>query len=198
MPTVKKTSEKKKKADYPIYQLRIILKDIRPPIWRRVLISGDTSLRKLHKAIQILMDWEDYHLHSFTVGGTRYGIPDPEGLWDTGEKDDRRFRLAEVVPAAESRMRYIYDFGDNWEMDILVEKILPPDDDFKSPVCLAGKRAGPPEDCGGAWGYENLLEIIKAPNHKEYESMMAWLGGQFDPEAFDPDAINAKLLKIKR
>lgn len=198
MPTVKKTAEKKKKADYPIYQLRIILKDIRPPVWRRIQVAGDTSLRKLHKAIQVLMDWEDYHLHSFTVGETRYGIPDPEGLWDTGEKDDRRFRLAEVVTAAESKIQYVYDFGDNWEMDILVEKILPPDEDFKSPICLAGKRAGPPEDCGGAWGYESLIEIIKAPDHEEYESMMEWLGGQFDPEAFNPDAINAKLLKIKR
>jgi hypothetical protein len=198
MPTVKKTAEKKKKADYPIYQLRIILKDIRPPVWRRIQAAGDTSLRKLHKAIQILMNWEDYHLHSFTVGETRYGIPDPEGLWDTGEKDDRRFSLAEAVPAAESSMRYVYDFGDNWEINILVEKLLPPDKDFKTPVCLAGKRAGPPEDCGGAWGYKNLLEIIKTPDHREYASMMAWLGGKFDPEAFDPDAINAKLLKIKR
>lgn len=198
MPIERKTAGKRKKADYPIYQLRIILKDVRPPIWRRIQIAGDTSLRKLHKAIQILMGWEDYHLHSFTIGVDLYGIPDPEGIFDVGEKDDRRYRLADVVPDAESRLRYVYDFGDNWEMDILVEKILPPHENFKSPLCMAGKRAGPPEDCGGAWGYENLLEIIKAPHHEEYESMMEWLGNKFDPEAFDPVAVNLELLRVKR
>jgi hypothetical protein len=198
MPIERKNTGKKKKADGPVYQLRVILKGIRPPIWRRIQVPGDTSLWKLHKAIQILMGWEDYHLHSFTIGGFRYGIPDPGGIWDTDEKDDRRFKLAEVAPAVKSKIRYMYDFGDDWDMEILVEKLLPPEEGIKYPVCLAGKRAGPPEDCGGVWGYQNLLEIIKAPDHSEYGSMMEWLGDEFDPEAFDLDAVNAKVVKIKR
>lgn len=152
MPNEKKITGKKKKADYPIHHLKIVLKEIRPLVWRRILMAGDgdMSLRKLHKAVQILMGWEDYHLQQFTAGGSRFGIPDREGFWDTDEKDDRRFRLAEIAPVAGSRMKYVYDFGDNWELDILVEKRLPPDKDFKSPLCLAGKRAGPPDDCSGA------------------------------------------------
>jgi len=187
-----------KKTEYPIYQLKIALKSIRPPVWRRIQVPGDTSLRKIHDIIQILMNWDDYHLHAFQVGGTRYGVPDPDGFGDMEEKDDRRFKLADVVPASKSIIGYIYDFGDNWEMGILVEKILLPEEDVKYPVCLAGKRAGPPEDCGGAWGYAKLLEIIRTPDHEEHESMMEWLGDEFDPEVFDINMINAKLRKMKR
>jgi len=191
MPTVKKT-------DYPVYQLKLTLKGLRPPVWRRIQVAGDTSFRKLHNMIQILMDWDDCHLHAFTVGGTLYGIPDPGGMWDTGEKDERRFKLVDVVPAAKSRIRYEYDFGDSWEVDILVEKLLPPEEGVKYPVCLTGKRAGPPENCGGTWGYAELTEIIQMPDHEEYASMMEWLGDEFDPEAFDLDEINARLHKMKR
>ena len=179
-----------------IYQLKIALKDIRPPIWRRVLVPGDVSLATLHRIIQAVMGWADYHLHEFAIGDVNYGPPSPSDWYPA--KDERKATLSQVAPKEGMKFTYTYDFGDGWEHVITVEKRLPPDPDAHYPVCIAGKRACPPEDCGGVWGYANLLEIIQNPRHEEYEEMMEWLGGEFDPAAFDLEVVNRALKRFSK
>jgi hypothetical protein len=184
-------SRQSKKA--PIYQIKVTLKDSKPPIWRRLQVAGDTTLYGLHLILQEAMGWENYHLHQFIVGRTYFGEPDP----DFDAEDDSNVKLGQIVQREKQKFTYEYDFGDDWLHEILLEKILPPEPGVRYPVCLKGKRACPPEDCGGVWGYDDLLETIKDPGNEEYEEMMDWLGGEFDPEAFDLDSINQRLKSIR-
>lgn len=182
-------------GDDGIYQLKVTLKNTKPPIWRRIQVPGGITLYKLHRIIQVAMGWEDYHLHVFEIGGTSFGELDPD--FDSIDKSERSAKLNRVVTGAGAKFIYEYDFGDSWRHEILVEKVLLPEAGVRYPVCVGGKRACPPEDCGGPWGYENLLEIIKDPEHEQHEEMMTWLGGEFDPEALDLDAVNRELRRIR-
>jgi hypothetical protein len=185
-------SSKNKRA--PTYQLKITLKGIRPPIWRRVLAPADISMGTLHEILQLAMGWTDSHLHQFRAGRDTIGVPDPEwDDFDPGVTDERRIRLAEVAPREKSKFVYDYDFGDSWEHDVLVEKVLPADPETELPVCVKGKRACPPEDCGGVYGYLELLATIADPEDPEHDEMLQWLGGEWDSEAFDPDQVNEML-----
>jgi hypothetical protein len=168
----------------PIYQLKITLKGIRPPIWRRVQVAGNIGLADLHDVIQTAMGWYDYHLHAFTIGGeTYYG--DQESALELGGRTTGRTRLNQVADCEGARLRYEYDFGDSWEHEVLVEKILPVEPGQRYPRCLAGRRACPPEDVGGVWGYAEFLEAIANPDHEDHDDLLAWAGDDFDPEAFD-------------
>jgi hypothetical protein len=178
-----------------VYQLKVTLKGTKPPIWRRIQVTGDTSLLKLHQILQIVMGWYDSHLHQFIVGGTYYGIPDPDFPYDI--KSEKRATLSHVVSQEKAKFIYEYDFGDSWEHEIVVEKILQPEAGTHYPVCLAGKRAGPPEDCGGVWGYYEFLEALHNSKHPEHEEMREWIGGEFDPDAFEVDEINRALKSIR-
>jgi len=183
-----------KKKFNQVYQFKITLDDIRPPIWRRIQVPETYTFWDLHVAIQDAMGWLDYHLHEFEIlnpaNGLKVtiGLPDDDfpkrNLRDWAQKIANYFSLEN--PSAD----YIYDFGDYWQHKIQLEKILPREKNVSYPVCIKGKRAGPPEDCGGASGYENILEIIKNPGHVEYEETIEWLGEEFDPEYFDPKGIN--------
>jgi hypothetical protein len=184
---------RKKPTGPPIYQIKVTLNEIRPPIWRRLLVPGDVSFATLHEVIQVAMGWGDCHLHAFAVGGEQIGVPDPEWDDDEGVVDERSVKLADAVPQEKQRFRYTYDFGDDWEHTILVEKILPPDLTLELPLCVKGKRACPPEDCGGSWGYLELLETLADPEDPEHEEMLEWVGGELDPEAFDADVVNEAL-----
>lgn len=177
-----------------IYQLKITLRHIKPPVWRRLEVPADIKLVKLHNIIQIAMGWTDSHMHAFHVGQAMYGTPDPE--WGGGTKNERNVRLDGIVGDG-GKLIYEYDFGDGWEHEIKVEKALDADPAVRYPRCTAGKRACPPEDCGGPWGYENLLQAIEDPSHPEHEEMLEWLGGEFDPEAFDLSVINQGLRKMR-
>lgn len=140
------------------------------------------------------MDWQDAHLHSFTVGNKQYSIPyDPDHLAELGALDSRRVKLAKLVSGVGFQFTYTYDFGDDWEHSIVVEKILPHDPKRVLPVCLKGKRACPPEDVGGVWGYEHFLEAMNDPNHAEHAMFVGWMGGEFDPDAFNVDTVNEAL-----
>lgn len=189
---------KKQPAAAQIYQLKITLKDATPPIWRRIQVPSDTPLDVLHDIIQEVMGWEDAHLHQFKVGRTYYGQSYPDDFDDvTRTRDEKTATLGQLVSKPKAKCVYEYDFGDSWEHEILPEKILPPEPGVRYPVCLEGKRACPPEDCGGVWGYANLLRVIGDPEHPEYEEMMEWLGEGFDPEAFDVAAVNRALRRIR-
>lgn len=188
------------KTDELVYQLKVTLRDSEPPIWRRFVVPGNITLYRLHMILQSVMGWTNSHLYRFDIEGTEYSIPDPieDDFNELHLEDSRRNRLNKVVHNEQSSFTYEYDFGDGWEHDILVEKIFPPDPERVYPVCSAGKRACPPEDCGGIRGYNSLLEIISDPKNKEYDSMMEWLGGVFDPDGFDVNQINRALWKYRK
>ena len=184
---------KKLKSD-TVFQLKITLKNIKPSVWRRVLVQSDTRLPDLHKIIQTVTGWTNSHLHQFVFNKCLYALPDDESFLDI--VDYRKIKLDSLITAPKSKIMYEYDFGDGWEHDIVIEKVLERDNNIFYPVCTGGKRNCPPEDCGGPYGYENLIDIISDPGHGEYHDMIEWLGDDFDPEEFDIDLVN-ELLKEK-
>jgi hypothetical protein len=181
-----------------IYQIKVTLDDTHPPIWRRIQAPGNTTLLKLHDILQIVMGWEDYHLHMFTTEGSIYGDPADDDYGDLGTIDEANYKLNRVIYQEGQRLSYEYDFGDSWDHTLLVEKILPLQEGVRYPLCLKGKRACPPEDVGGVWGYENFLEAIRNPDHDEHEEYLTWVGGEFDPEAFDLEEVNSRLRSMGR
>jgi Plasmid pRiA4b ORF-3-like protein len=176
-----------------VYQLKITLRDVRPPIWRRVQVK-DCTLSELHEVIQVAMGWEFSHLYSFEVGGVQYGDLDMTG-GELDMKDDRRAKLSRLVRGEKFKFHYTYDFGDNWEHEIVVEKILPLEAGKTYPACVDGKRAGPPEDVGGAWGYMDFVEAMRDPKHPRHDEFTEWFEDPFDPEAFDIDEVNRRLAR---
>ncbi len=182
-------------AKNDIYQIKVTLKHSKPPIWRRIQVRGDTKLSKLHLILQEVMGWENYHLHQFIVGGTYISEPHLDDFYEV--EDERKFTLAQIVPGEKLKFTYEYDFGDNWQHELLVEKILPPEAGVDYPRCIKGKRACPPEDVGGVWGYDDFLDAIKDPDHPEHDDMLEWVGGEFEPEEFDLDAVNEALQHIR-
>ena len=189
------TPKTKQSKSASIYQLKITLRESKPHIWRRIQVKSNTTLAKLHDIFQIVMGWTDSHLHQFIIHGVEYGVPHSD--YDMDMEDEKHFKLGKLIFAEKERFIYQYDFGDSWEHEILVEKILPIEKDLHYPICLQGKRACPPEDCGGIWGYPNFLEAIEDVNHPEHNDMLEWIGGKFDPEEFDIESTNKKLKRIK-
>lgn len=173
----------------PTYEVRVTLCGIAPAIWRRFLVRGDITLYRLHGVLQAVMGWSDSHLYDFVIGATRYGPA--KGDYGRDAKDDGKTRLDMVADAPGRSFTYTYDFGDGWEHDIVVEKILPPEGEPRLPVCLAGERACPPEDSGGPPGYEEFLKTMKARWPKRGKAPT------FDPEAFDVRAINSRLRLLR-
>lgn len=195
---VKNISKIQSGGGVPLYQLKITLKWSKPPIWRRVVARADMPLDRLHWLMQMVMGWTDSHLHQFVVGRTCYGQPDGEFAGMASETlNEKRFTVADLAPAAKSKFIYEYDFGDGWQHEVKVEKILPADATFKHPLCLGGEKACPPEDCGGMGGYYNLLEALADPKHPEHEDMKEWIGGELDAESFDLNKVNAALKRLK-
>ena len=180
-----------------IYQIKITLKNSQPPIWRRIQVRSNITLNMLHEILQVVMPWEDYHLHQFIINGKLFDIDEDgyDGFVET--EDERKYKLNQIIPGKKFRFIYEYDFGDSWEHILLVEKILPAEEKVYYPRCITGERACPPEDIGGIFGYYRFLEILKDPDHPEYEEMKDWVGEDFDPEKFDIEKVNRKLHKIK-
>lgn len=181
-----------------IIQLKISLDGVQPPIWRRLQVPGDISLFKLHFVFQIAMGWTNSHLHEFHIAGQYYGTLF-EDEWEEREiRPESDYQLEQVIPGKGFQFGYLYDFGDSWEHTVRVEDILESTGEQHYPACLAGARACPPEDVGGTGGFEEFLEAIADPNHPEHESYLTWLGGNYDPEAFDRDRVDRELKNIER
>ncbi|HEX9970434.1 MAG TPA: plasmid pRiA4b ORF-3 family protein [bacterium] len=182
-----------KKQFKQIYQFKITLDGIKPSIWRRIQVPEIYSFWDLHVAIQDAMGWSDSHLHQFEIKNPKTGeaveisIPDEE--WEDEALAGWDVKIADYFSMKNPEALYIYDFGDNWEHTIKLEKIMPRDGEAEYPICLDGKRACPPDDCGGFPGYEDLLMTISDPDSEEYEETIDWLGDDFDPEHFEPDDV---------
>jgi hypothetical protein len=177
-----------------VYQFKITLKAIEPLIWRRIQVPSKYTFWDLHVAIQDAMGWLDYHLHEFRIKKPssrkvlKIGIPSEE-VYDDNVLAGWELNIADFFQEPGEIAEYEYDFGDSWKHEIFLEEILLGDNNVRYPICIGGQRSCPPEDCGGTWGYQDLLEIIKTPAHEEYRSMKEWLGGEFDPEAFEPGKV---------
>lgn len=173
-----------------VFQLNVTLQGIKPPVWRRVLVDGASTLDQVHEVIQAAFGWWNYHLHEFEAGDARYGVPDedynPEYDFGPPTIDEGQVRL-DSIAGEGSKLDYTYDFGDDWRHRIVVEQVLAADDGapVTVPACVDGRRACPPEDCGGPWGYEELLAILADASHPEHAERREWLGRPFDPAAFD-------------
>jgi hypothetical protein len=181
---------------WAVYQFKVTLKGSKPPIWRRFQVASDTNLYRLHLVLQAVMGWDNSHLYQFSINGIYFGEPEPE--YGAEVFSAKRKKIGEVVFQPKSKLVYEYDFGDDWRHELVLEEILPPEAGVKYPICLAGRRACPPEDCGGIWGYDELLGIIKNPRHENYREMMDWLGGEFDPEVFDLEEVDRKLAPLRK
>ena len=178
-----------------IYRLKITLADAKPAIWRRIEVP-DLTLGELHSVLQVVMGWDDSHMHQFIVGKTYYGQATPDDL-DLEVEDEDGIRISQVFPEKKrARIAYEYDFGDSWLHDIVLEKTLDPEPKVKYPRCIDGARACPPEDCGGIGGYAEFLEAISDPKHPDHRDMKEWIGGKFDPEKFSVDAVNKELRRV--
>ncbi|MBU0728246.1 MAG: plasmid pRiA4b ORF-3 family protein [Proteobacteria bacterium] len=190
----------KKKTPVAAYQLKVSLLYSEPLIWRRVQVPGDLTLAKLHDVIQLCMGWTDTHLHQFMIGRNLYGPADLDDEWsEIKALDEKKFRLCDLEADMRKRCMYEYDFGDGWQHEIEIEKVITSaEKPSQYPVLLAGARACPPEDVGGVPGYENFLEAMNDPQSEDHAEMMRWYGSDtFDPDFFEMDAINKILKKIK-
>jgi hypothetical protein len=180
------TRTSKPKAPTGILPLHIELREIKPKVWRRVLVPETITLQRLHAVIQAAFQWGGGHLHEFEAADERYA-----GL------GSERTRLTKAMTGSGT-IDYVYDFGDHWQHRVKVEKVLPPMADMKLPLCIAGAGAAPPDDCGGAPGYMDFVQAIADPHHPEHEDMKSWIGrDSWDPAAFDIDRINSWLAQIK-
>jgi hypothetical protein len=168
-------------------QLHVELEWVTPAAWRRLLVPAETKLSKLHDVLQAAMWWTDSHLHCFEVGDQRFGVPDPD--WDDEMRDERSVTLRDAL-GAERHVIYEYYFGDSWRHRVAVEDEITLRAALRTAVCLDGENACPPEDCGGAPGYEQLLESLADPKDDQHDSVLEWLGGIFDPTLFSLAAAN--------
>jgi hypothetical protein len=181
-----------------VHILEVTLLDVQPRVWRRIAVPSAFTLGQLHDVLQVAMGWTNSHFHQFEVGGTKYSDP-AFGLDDVdldGVSDEGSLTVAQALPREGSHARYEYDFGDDWEHLLRVEKAGPSELGVMAPLCLEGARACPPEDCGGPFGYPELLEALRDPKSARHEELLEWLGGGFDPEAFDLEAVNRELRQL--
>jgi len=195
--------KKQASALAPVYQLKIGLQGAKPPIWRRIQVPGNITLDRLHDVIQLCMGWDDLHLHQFLIDRTCYCLPDDDDFWQTSRpKNEAKYTLQDLEKKIQPKFQYIYDFGDDWIHQITVEKVLPPVEGKPFPVLLTGRRACPPEDVGGIYGYMHLIEVLSDPENEEYAEMVDLRDGDsFDPAQFGKEeitVINATLEKLFR
>jgi hypothetical protein len=178
------------------YLLKIQLLDIEPAIWRRFVVPASITLDRLHDVIQIIMGWTDSHLHEFTIGNKRY-TEYPES-----KKDGLvcgRYRLGDLIKQKGRTFSYLYDFGDSWEHELVLEESRYFSSELRTELtCLGGERACPPEDVGGVPGYFEFCNALKDPSNEEHESYMEWSGGDYDSELFDSESVMMKYLRWSR
>ncbi|WP_037583808.1 plasmid pRiA4b ORF-3 family protein [Stigmatella aurantiaca] len=196
-------ASRKKTAQPSIHVLHVELVGIQPAIWRELHVRSGMPLSRLHEVLQAAFGWTHSHMHMFEdTSGLQYGHKaagnaDDIGFGGPPLRDERKYTVADIAPRPRNTFSYIYDFGDDWVHRIRVKKVQPPERSGRYPSCTAGDRAAPPDDCGGVPGYVRLLEILRNPRHEEHEEMLEWIGGSFDPEAFDLKATDKAVRSVR-
>jgi len=186
-----------------VYYLKVTLKDSKPPIWRDILVPSDLTLEELHYVIQTVMGWGNSHLHQFIAEEVLYtddinsDNSDEYGL-DTRDEDEqdrneKKYTVSQILTKEQACIIYEYDLGDSWTHKIELKKILPADPNARQARCLRGEKACPPEDCGGIWGYTDMLETLRNAKNSDKKEILAWLGNDFNPDYFNIDEINGLL-----
>lgn len=178
-----------------IYQVKVTLQNIEPPIWRRLLIPADLFLHDFHKVLQTAMGWENQHLHLFLKGKRMYGIADDEWSNDKGFQDYTPVRVNDLLRKPGDEMVYQYDLGDNWRHSIELEEITKPEPLEYYPMCTEGARECPPEDCGGPYGYQDMLAAVNNPSDPQHQFYKEMYPEGLDPEFFDKEEVNDFLLE---
>jgi hypothetical protein len=182
-----------------IYGIKVTLLGTKPPIWRRLLVPASMTLAKLHDVLQTAMGWHDCHMHEFRAGERHFGVPDPEDIsMGMQVENERTVKLSSVLRRPGAKMVYTYDFGDNWEHAVVLEKQMPLLPDMSDPICIDGNLACPPDDCGGIPGFYELLDALADPNHEQHQEMRDWVRGEYDPQAFSVEEVNRKLAPRRR
>jgi hypothetical protein len=194
------------KTDFWVYELRVTLQEILPPIWRLIQVPNNLRLCCLHDALQAVMGWTNSHLHRFEKDGKQWGVPGDLEDDDIDIIDESRTKIGDILTTPGDSVLYVYDFGDNWRHSVVLEKILPASATTARPVCLTGERHCPPEDVGGVPGYEEFLQVVFDPTHEEFDHYVQWAGGpspvnqsvgRFQPEEFDLRVVNAALSRMR-
>lgn len=196
-------ASKKPAAPTRIYELEIELAHIKPRIWRRILVPDTMTLATLDRVVQEAFGWENCHLHEFTIGDEQYGMVEMEQEFGMGLnfgrtlQDERQFTVGQALGEHIERFVYEYDFGDGWVHIVKVRTTHQPDQGNRTPQCIAGKNACPPEDIGGPPGYDHFLKVLADPKHEEHDVLLEWVGEEFDPKEFDLDRTNARIKRLK-
>ena len=177
-----------------VYQLLVTLREVEPSVYRRLEVE-DCCLSTLHRIIQAAMGWQDCHMHCFEIGDQKY--TSDEAIGDLGWSNDDSTKLGEIVAEGHDSFIYTYDMGDHWDHTIKIEKTATGKPSARYPRCTGGKRTCPPEDCGGVPGYQEFILAICDPKHEQHDEMLEWVGGKFDPTAFDREEINRELRRVR-
>jgi len=177
-----------------VLQLRVALCEVEPTVWRRLLVPGTVNLNKLHLMLQAAMGWEDSHLHAFEIGESRYGMQFDD--FPPDELDESAVTMENAISDTD-RFTYEYDFGDSWTHEIVVEDRWQSPVGLKFAVCVDGANRCPPENCGGAGGYELLLEALADPTHPQHNELAEWIPEPIDPTEFDLAFTNARLQAVR-
>ena len=185
------------KAILKVYQFKITLLDVEPPVWRRFQVDNFITLSRFSAILIAVMGWSNSHLHDLRIGGKKYGMPAGEpDEYSKGLIDEKKKKLRDFAEEDLRKFEFAYDFGDGWRHEVELEKVSNYSYKGIKPKCIDGARNCPPDDCGGPHGYENFLEAIRDPEHPEHENMLRWIGGKFDPEAFSLRSVNRALSKV--
>ncbi len=179
------------------WTLRIELLDVKPVVWRRLVVPADILLPALHEVFQVALGWKNSHLHEFRIDGVRFAAPDPHAIDRAPMVDERRILLAEAMRRHARVFDYMYDFGDHWQHAVVLEEIYTRPVPRVAARCLAGENACPPEDIGGPPGYDDFRAALVDPQHEAHEDFVALYGEGFEPALFDLDATNRALEKLR-
>ena len=183
-----------------IIQLKISLTHSKPLIWRQILIHKDITFFELHHIIQIVMGWGSYHLYEFKLEGYRIGEVDEEeknnGYGSDEVLDSTTIKISDVVTQSKDIINYLYDFGDGWKHRLKVEKFHGIDKVLNYPNCIDGQMNCPPEDCGGIGSFYHCIDVLKDKKHPDHKEVNQWFNKKYNPEQFDKEKINRKLIKL--
>ena len=182
-----------------VFQVKITLLGTKPPIWRRVLLPSHMTLEVTSAVILTAMGWNGGHLHEFVNSDGGWGPKSPfEDHDGEAPRDEARTLVSDLFSCVGGQAHYLYDFGDDWDHQLVLEKIIEPEPGLTLPLCVAGQFACPPEDCGGIPGFYDFLSAMANPKHPQHAELLEWHGGRFDPEAFSVEEVNRRFVPSKK